>query len=142
MPEDHTLVIEAGRTERHYWMDLTHPIAGSPSKSIKWKHRQSSVEDSTMPETIVVELHLPADVAAALRARAPIHLTEEERLKTPLAIGLFVERIVSLAKAASLAGMTRYEFALLLKRLGLPAYEYTQTDYQEDLSFVSSTREI
>jgi predicted HTH domain antitoxin len=61
-----------------------------------------------------------------------------ERIKVPLAIGLYAERAVSLAKAARLAGMTRYEFALLLKKRDLPAYEYTQQDYQEDLRFAAS----
>jgi predicted HTH domain antitoxin len=94
-----------------------------------------------MPETIVVELRLPADVAAAIRAREKTGLTEEEQVKVPLAIGLFAERAISLAKAASLAGMTRYEFVLLLKKIGLPAYEYTQTDYEQDLSFIASVKE-
>lgn len=94
-----------------------------------------------MAETFVIELHLPMDVASALRARTPGEFTEEERIKVPLAIGLFVERTISLAKAASLADMNRYEFSLLLKRVGLPAYEYTQMEYSEDLAFVASARE-
>jgi predicted HTH domain antitoxin len=94
-----------------------------------------------MPETIVVELRLPADVVAAIRGRERAELTDEERAKYFLALGLFAERAVSLAKAANLAGMSRYEFALLLKRVGLPAYEYRQTDYQEDLAFVAAARE-
>jgi len=94
-----------------------------------------------MVDNFVIELNIPMDVATALRARAPGGFTEEMRIKVPLAIGLFAERTISLAKAASLAGMNRYEFALLLKRAGLPAYEYTETEYSEDLAFVASTRE-
>lgn len=96
--------------------------------------------DHVMPETIVVEIHLPADVAAAVRAREKTGLTDEEQVKIPFAIGLFAQRAISLAKAASLAGMTRYEFASLLKRAGLPAYKYTQADYQQDLSFIASVK--
>lgn len=86
-----------------------------------------------MPETITLELVLPQDLATAIRAQKPPEMTDEERIKVPLAIGLFIERAISLAKAAHLAGMTRYEFALLLKRRNIPAYEYTEADYQEDL---------
>jgi predicted HTH domain antitoxin len=39
-----------------------------------------------------------------------------------------------------MAGLTRYEFAKLLKRRGLPAYDYTETMYQEDLAFVASAQ--
>ncbi|MBN1888475.1 MAG: UPF0175 family protein [Thermoflexales bacterium] len=94
-----------------------------------------------MQATITIQLHLPSDVAAAIRARASAMLTDEEQIKVPLAIGLFTEKAVSLAKAARLAGMTRYEFATLLKGRGIPAYEYTQSDYQEDLTFVASASE-
>jgi len=54
---------------------------------------------------------------------------------------LFAERAISLAKAARLAGLTRYEFARLLKKRGLSAYEYTQADYREDLAFVAAAQE-
>ena len=84
----------------------------------------------------VVELHLPADVLTALRERQGSARTDEERVKMHLAIGLFVDGAVSLAKAAELAGMGRYEFALLLKRMNLPAYDYTADEYQEDLAFL------
>jgi predicted HTH domain antitoxin len=49
---------------------------------------------------------------------------------------------MTLAKAASLAGMSRCEFALVLKRVGLAAYEYTDTEYEEDLAFVASAKEF
>ncbi len=93
-----------------------------------------------MSETTVIELKLPTDIAAIVRTRKGIGLTDEEWFKVPLAIGLFVERVISLAKAARLAGLTRYEFAELLKKRGLPAYEYTDLEYREDLAFAASAR--
>ena len=47
-------------------------------------------------------------------------VSDEERLNIPLAVGLFAEGTISLAKAARLSGMTRYEFAALLNTKGLP----------------------
>jgi predicted HTH domain antitoxin len=85
-------------------------------------------------------MRLPADVVAAIRAYGRQGATDEERLRLPLAIGLFAEGAISLAKAARMAGLTRYEFARLLKRRGLPAYEYTETTYQEDLVFAASAQ--
>lgn len=93
-----------------------------------------------MSETIV-ELSIPTEMVAALRSRTRTTLGAEEQLKVSLAIGLFAERTISLAKAAALAGMSRYEFALLLKRIGLPAYEYTETEYAEDSAFLATMME-
>ncbi len=86
-----------------------------------------------MAESVYVHICLPADVLAALRERQAGG-SDEERLMAPLAVGLFVDGIISLAKAASLARMSRYEFAVALKRAGVPAYEYGRQEYQEDLA--------
>ena len=94
-----------------------------------------------MEQATLVELYMPLDILAALRARQRASQSDEERLKVPLAVGLFAEGALSLAKAARLAGMTRYEFAALLRTQGLPAYEYGQEEYQEDLDFLAATRE-
>jgi predicted HTH domain antitoxin len=94
-----------------------------------------------MSGTTTLAIDLPLDLATAIRAQKPADMTDQERIKLALAIGLFVERAISLAKAARLAGMTRYEFALLLRRRGIPAYEYTESDYQEDLAFATLSQD-
>ncbi len=94
-----------------------------------------------MDETTAVQMHVPADILATLRARSRTLRSDEERLRVPLAVGLFADGSISLAKAAGLAGMTRYDFAMLLKAQGLPAYEYTDEEYREDLDFLASARE-
>ncbi len=90
-----------------------------------------------MAETTIIELRLPADIAAVVIAHQDPGLTDEHPLKLALAIGLFAQGVISLAKAARLAGMTRYEFAELLKRRGVSAYEYGETTYEQDLNFAS-----
>jgi len=57
-----------------------------------------------------------------------------------MAVDLFAAGEISLAKAAHLAGLTRYEFAILLGHQDLPAYEYTEATYQEDLAFIASAK--
>lgn len=86
-----------------------------------------------MAESVSVEVRLPADVLASLRERQ-VRGSDEERLMLPLALGLYIEGVVSMAKAACLAGMSRYEFAMVLKRAGMAAYEYGRQEYQEDLA--------
>jgi predicted HTH domain antitoxin len=94
-----------------------------------------------MSGTTIVELHLPSDIMAALRSRQRMPLDDEDRVKLSLAIGLYADGTISLAKAAGLAGMSRYEFAMFLKGRGVAAYEYTEQDYQEDRAFLDSMAE-
>jgi predicted HTH domain antitoxin len=94
-----------------------------------------------MDEMTTVEMRVPSDVLATLRARTRVPHSDEERLRVPLAVGLFADGTMSLAKAARMAGMTRYDFAMFLKDKGLVAYEYTEEEYREDLDFRTSARE-
>ena len=90
---------------------------------------------------MTIELSLPADVAAALLAHRRGDEKKEERITSLLAIGLFAEGAITFARAASLANMSRVEFAMYLKQIGLPAHEYTQNDLEEDLAFIASMSE-
>ena len=94
-----------------------------------------------MEETSVLRIQLPDDVVRAIRSADGGPLSDEERIRVPLAIGLFAKGAISLAKAASLAEMTRYDFGRLLKEIGLPAKAYTRADYEEDMVFVASAME-
>ena len=93
-----------------------------------------------MDKSKSIRLRVPLDIWTTLQARR----SEGEladALLLPLAVGLFVEGTISLAKAAHLAGMTRYEFALYLKKRGIPAYEYGAPEYEEDRAFIASLQE-
>lgn len=91
-----------------------------------------------MESVTTMKVTLPLDIAYAIRSFPVAEKSDEEKLKRALATGLFVERAITLAKAARLAGMHRYEFALFLKNLGIPAYEYTGIEYEQDQEFVRS----
>ncbi len=94
-----------------------------------------------MVDTVAVELHLPADIAAAICGQPGGQVGTDEPLRVSLAIGLFAQHAMTLAKAASLAGMSRVEFASLLKRVGFHACEYADSEYQQDLAFMAHVRE-
>ncbi|MCL4532116.1 MAG: UPF0175 family protein [Actinobacteria bacterium] len=56
-----------------------------------------------------------------------------DQVRTVLAIHLFLEGLVSIGKAAELAGEPRVEFEWLLTEMGLPTTRYELSDYEEDL---------
>lgn len=56
-----------------------------------------------------------------------------DQVKAALAIHLFLEGVVSIGRAAELAGIPRVEFEWLLREMGLPTVRYDLADYEEDL---------
>ncbi|SPE36703.1 conserved hypothetical protein [Candidatus Sulfopaludibacter sp. SbA6] len=78
-----------------------------------------------------ITLQVPDSVAWSLR------LPEgevEERLRCELALSLHAQGILSFGKAVELAAISRYEFALLVARRGIPRH-YGPEDLAEDLAY-------
>ncbi len=75
---------------------------------------------------------IPEDVLDWLARSRLSGLAPNERVRTALALHLFVAGEVSLGKAAELAGRKRYEFEQLLRDLDLPLVVYDQADYEAD----------
>jgi predicted HTH domain antitoxin len=78
-----------------------------------------------------IDIELPQDIIFAMRGHKKIG-DIKKKLKTSLAIILFQEGSISLGKAAELAEMSRVKFIELLKEYDLPAYEYTEEDFEKD----------
>lgn len=55
-----------------------------------------------------------------------------DQVRAALAIHLFLEGLVSIGKAAELAGEARVELEWLLAEMGLPITQYELSDYEED----------
>lgn len=53
-------------------------------------------------------------------------------MKTLLAVGLFIEKQVTLARAAELAGMSLSDFIDMLAEKDIPWIEYTEEDKKMD----------
>jgi len=79
-------------------------------------------------------LEIPDDVRAALRL-PPDEL--ERELRKELAVGLYRRQVLSLGKARTLAGMTRWQFDELLGERAVPRH-YSEDDLQEDLRYARS----
>jgi predicted HTH domain antitoxin len=86
-----------------------------------------------------IEVELPQDIIFAMRGHRGNRKVEDikEKLKISLAIILFQEGTISLGKAAELTRMSRIKFIELLKKYDLPAYEYTQEDFDMDQQAVA-----
>jgi predicted HTH domain antitoxin len=76
-------------------------------------------------------LEIPDEVSAALRL-PPSEV--KARLQLELAVSLYAQQILSLGKAAELAGLSRWELNDLLARRGVPMH-YTESELAEDFAY-------
>ena len=82
--------------------------------------------------TIKVELELPEELLLTARISKE-HASEE--LKNLVAFELYRRGIISLGKACQLAGISKWEFFEMNKRLQVPI-SYTEEDWEEDKRIV------
>ncbi len=78
-----------------------------------------------------IHLEIPDDVAQALRLPAA---EQEEQLLIELAVALYTRGILSFGKARALAGLSKYEFGLLLGKRDVPRH-YDVVDLQDDVDY-------
>jgi predicted HTH domain antitoxin len=84
-------------------------------------------------ETMVLEVPLSKDLFSMLgfsRAEAA------ESLKEFSVLGLYLERRISAGKAADLLGIRKREFLRLAARKGIPYFDYTVDELEEEFSAV------
>lgn len=67
----------------------------------------------------------------------------DENVRISHAIGLFVAKTVSLAKASQIAGLSLNDFIFILKTKKIPWSEYTESDLLRDhIAIQDLTREL
>jgi predicted HTH domain antitoxin len=76
-------------------------------------------------------LDIPDEVSQAMRLPSP---ELEARLRLELAIALYAQEILSLGKAAALAGLNRWELNDTLARRGVPMH-YGEKDLAHDIAY-------
>lgn len=81
-------------------------------------------------------IEVPEEILDLLRASRLKERSEADQVKTALAIHLFLEEVISIGKAAQLAGQNRVEFELMLVDMGLPVVRYDLPDYQQDVKTI------
>jgi predicted HTH domain antitoxin len=78
-----------------------------------------------------LSLEIPDHVSHAMRLPPP---EVKDRLRLELTISLYAQQILSLGKAAELAGASRLELNAILARRGVPMH-YSPDELAEDLAY-------
>lgn len=87
-----------------------------------------------------VEVAVPEELLTLLKRTRLGDRQVADQVRVALAIHLFQEGVVSVGKAASMAGEPRATFELLLAELGIPAMRYDLKDYEQDLEAYERAR--
>jgi predicted HTH domain antitoxin len=82
---------------------------------------------------VILTLDIPDTVSQAMRLPPP---EVEARLRLELAVSLYAQQILSLGKAAELAGLNRWELDDILGRRGIPMH-YTEGDLAHDVAYAN-----
>lgn len=82
-----------------------------------------------------IQVFIPSEFLPVLQ-----HLSEgepvDEVIRHSLAVSLFVERAVTMERAAVLSGIPLAEFMSFLDKKGIPWGEYTEEHFLQDQAFI------
>lgn len=87
-----------------------------------------------------VEIQVPEELLMLLKRTKLGDRKVDDQVRAALAIHLFQEGLVSVGKAASIAGEPRGTFELLLAEMGIPSLRYDLEDYKQDLESYERVR--
>ncbi len=76
-----------------------------------------------MAQEVLVKVRIPSHYAGDV----------EKEVRLAYAIDLFIRGIVSIERAAELAGLSLYEFLIELRKRGISAYPYSDKELREEL---------
>ncbi|MEB2793803.1 MAG: UPF0175 family protein [Caldisphaeraceae archaeon] len=70
-----------------------------------------------------------------VKVKVPSHYVGdiEKDVRLAYAVDLFLRGVVSVERAAELAGMSLYDFLVELRKRGIQAYPYSDEELQEEL---------
>lgn len=89
-------------------------------------------------ETRTIEV--PEEILRLLAGSRLGERSEPERVKIALAIHLFQEGVISIGRAAELAGENRISFEWLLVEMGILTVHYDVADYEQDLRSLAEAK--
>jgi predicted HTH domain antitoxin len=80
------------------------------------------------------------DARALLKQSRLATRSEAEQVHFALAVLLFEEGVISIGKAAELAGESRSSFEALLREMDIPAVRYDESDYAHDIEAIAAAK--
>ncbi len=80
-------------------------------------------------ETMVLEITIPKDLFSMLGHSKS---TAEEAIREFSTLGLYLERRISVGKAAEVMGIRKREFVRLLARKGIPYFDYSEDELAQE----------
>jgi len=86
------------------------------------------------------QIEIPDEILALLERSPLAGRSRADQVKIALAAHLFQERIVSIGRAAELAGEPRVSFELLLGQMGIPPVHYDEGDYEREWRAIERAR--
>jgi predicted HTH domain antitoxin len=86
-------------------------------------------------------IEVPDELLDLLKGSRLAGRSEADQVRSALAIHLFQEGIISIGKAAALAGVPRVEFEWLLVEMGIPVVRYDLADYEVDQRGISAAEQ-
>jgi predicted HTH domain antitoxin len=86
-------------------------------------------------------IEVPDELLDLLKESRLAGRSEADQVRSALAIHLFQEGLISIGKAAALAGVPRVEFEWLLVEMGIPAVRYDLADYEVDQGGIAAAEQ-
>jgi predicted HTH domain antitoxin len=83
-------------------------------------------------EMATAQIEIPDEILALFEQSPLAGRSRADQVKIALAAHLFQERIISIGRAAELAGEPRVSFELLLGQMGIPPVHYDEGDYERE----------
>ena len=89
-----------------------------------------------MAEMVALETQIPEDIFKTLQARGLYKAVLAERSRQLLATRFYQERVLSLGKAARMAGMGRWDFIEFLSENQIPVLDYSEEELAAEFAAV------
>lgn len=86
---------------------------------------------------VVVETMLPKDIFNALQANGVFKSDLAKETRYLLALRFYRDRVLSLGRAARLAGLSRWDFVEYLSVNKIPVFDYSQEELAQEFDAVN-----
>ena len=86
------------------------------------------------------QVEIPDEILLLLEQSPLTGRLRESQVRIALAVYLFQEHLVSIGRAAELAGEPRATFELLLGQIGIPPVRYDESDYEREWRAIERAR--